>query len=58
MYLSVVCLQKSNNVYDVILGEEILKKRFIFEIKLSGNELCDVSLTPERTFADTCRLPV
>lgn len=37
------------------MGEEILKKRFIFEIKLCGNELCVVSFLPvtrERTFAD------
>lgn len=38
-YLSVVCLQKSNNVYEVVVAEE-MKKRFIFEIKLYGNELC------------------
>lgn len=35
MYLSVICLQKSS---DVVMGEEVFQ-RFIFEIKLCGNEL-------------------
>lgn len=37
MYLSVLCLQKSVDVC-VVVGEEIFQ-RFIFEIKLCGNEL-------------------
>lgn len=37
VYLSVRCLQKSVDVR-VVVGEEIFQ-RFIFEIKLCGNEL-------------------
>lgn len=37
MYLSVLCLQKSVDV-GVVVAEEIFQ-RFIFQIKLCGNEL-------------------
>lgn len=41
MYLSVICLQKSINVYEAILGEEILKEDLFF--KLNYMEMSCVS---------------